>query len=132
MLKRILLGLGLALLPLAALAGVGGTHVVCDSGCQGGAVTFAAVAGTQRGVTISSATALTVPAGATAAFVSVQGTNNTSGICAYWQDDGTAPTASAGQPAASLWSAWYNIKSLPITFIAATGATCTLNASYYK
>lgn len=90
------------------------------------------VAGTQRGLAIASATALTIPATATAALISVAGTNNTSGVCAYWQDDGTNPTNAAGQPLAAGAYLVYNAVGLPIKLIAASGATCTANISYYK
>ncbi len=92
---------------------------------------LSAIAGTQTNVTISGATALTIPTNAIYAVISVIGTNNSSGVCAYWQDDGTAPTGSTGQPLASLGSLVYFVKSLPIKLIAATGASCTFTASYY-
>lgn len=91
-----------------------------------------ALAGTQRGAAMATATALTIPATATAALISVAGTNNTAGICAYWQDDGTVPTVSAGNPLAAGQYLPYNAVGLPIKLIAATGATCTFNAAYYK
>lgn len=91
-----------------------------------------AVAGTQRGVSMVTATALTIPATSTTALISVGGTNNASGICAYWQDDGTSPTGSAGNPLASGAYLPYNATGLPIKLIQATGATCTFNAAYYK
>lgn len=93
---------------------------------------LAAVAGTQRALSIATATSLTVPATATTAIIQAQGTNNTSGVCLYWQDDGTAPTASAGQQMAAGSVMLYKVTSLPIQLIAATGATCTATISYYK
>lgn len=91
-----------------------------------------AVAGTQRGLSIATATSLTVPATATVAVISAEGVNNSSGICLYWQDDGTAPTASAGQPMSALAVMVYKVTSLPIQLIAATSATCKANISYYR
>ena len=90
------------------------------------------VAGTQRGLSIASATGFTVPAGATMVLVQAQGTNNGSGVCLYWQDDGTNPTNAAGQIMAAGQSMWYTAAGLAAKFIAASGATCTLTASYYK
>ncbi len=94
--------------------------------------TLAAVAGTQRGTSIASATALTIPATATVALIQAQGTNNSSGVCLYWQDDGTNPTASAGLQMPAGTTMFYKVSLLPAKFIAATGASCTLTASYYK
>lgn len=89
------------------------------------------VAGTQVALSIASATALTVPAGATVAVIQAQGTNNSSGVCLYWQDDGTSPTGSAGQQMAAGATLTYAVAGLPIKLIAATGATCTATISYY-
>ncbi len=91
-----------------------------------------ALAGTQRGTSIASATALTIPMGATEALIQAQGSNNSAGVCLYWQDDGTNPTASAGQQMAAGASMYYKVSSLPIKLIAATGATCTITVSYYE
>lgn len=91
-----------------------------------------AVAGTQVGLAISSATALTVPSGATVALIQAQGTNNTSGQCLFWRDDGTNPTTTAGQALANGASMYYAIQGLPIKLIAASSATCTATISYYK
>ena len=94
--------------------------------------TLTIVAGTQTALTISSATALTVPATATTALVQAQGTNNTSGVCLYWRDDGTNPTGSVGQQMAAGATMFYHVTSLPIKMFAATGATCVATISYYK
>ncbi len=102
---------------------------VTDSTTSG---TLTIVAGTQRGLAIASATSLTVPATATTALIQAQGTNNSSGVCLYWQDDGTDPTASAGQQLAAGGSMYYHVASLPIKLFAATGATCVATISYYK
>lgn len=88
--------------------------------------------GQQTSVSLASATALTVPTGATLAVITVEGTNNGSGVCARWRDDGTAPTASAGNPLASLAVMSYQVTSLPIKLISATGATCSMDVSYYR
>lgn len=90
------------------------------------------VAGTQRGTSIATSTGMAIPSGATVALVQFQGTNNGSGVCAFWQDDGTAPTASAGIAApAYLPPIWIKTSSA-FKAIAATGATCTMTVSYYK
>lgn len=92
---------------------------------------LAAVAGTQRGTSIAGSTGLTIPSGATVALVQFQGTNNASGQCAFWQDDGTAPTATAGQAQPAYTQLWIKASS-SFAAIAATGATCTMTVSYYK
>ncbi len=93
--------------------------------------TLKALAGTQTSTSMATATALTIPTGAVYAIITVAGTNNSSGICAYWRDDGTSPTGSAGQPLAALNGIQYFVTSLPIKLIQATGASCTFTASYY-
>lgn len=110
----------------------GSLNVKPDSGAASAPYSPTALAGTQRSLAIASATALTIPATATMALISVAGTNNTSGVCAYWQDDGTSPTNAAGQPLAAGAYLPYNAAGLPIKLIAASGATCTANISYYK
>ncbi len=90
------------------------------------------VAGTQRGTSIASSTGMTIPTGATVALVQFQGTNNAGGVCAFWQDDGTAPTASAGIAAPAYLPPIWIKASAAFKAIAATGATCTMTVSYYK
>lgn len=92
---------------------------------------LAPVVGTQRGTAIASATGMTIPVGATVALVQFQGTNNGSGQCAFWQDDGTSPTGSAGQASPAYTPVWI-AASAAFKAIAATGATCTMTVSYYK
>ncbi len=89
------------------------------------------IAGTQRGTAIASSTGMTIPTGATVALVQFQGTNNASGQCAFWQDDGTAPTGTAGQASPAYTPIWIKA-SAGFAAIAATGATCTMTVSYYK
>lgn len=96
-----------------------------------GILALTPVAGTQTNLTISAATGLTVPAGATVALIQAQGTNNTSGQCLFWQDDGTAPTGSTGQALPAYQDFYYKATG-PIKLIAASGATCTATISYYK
>lgn len=109
--------------------------VTAGGGGGGVPVTPAAitpVAGTQRGLSIASSTALTVPGGATLAVIQAQGSNNSSGICLYWQDDGTAPTNSAGQGMSAVQTLVYKGSLSAIRLIAASGATCTATISYYQ
>lgn len=90
------------------------------------------VVGTQRGTSIASSTGMTIPTGATVALVQFQGTNNGSGQCAFWQDDGTAPTGTAGIAAPAYLPPIWIKASAGFKAIAATGATCTMTVSYYK
>ncbi len=94
------------------------------------------VAGAQRGVSIAASTALTIPSGATVAVVQVQGTGATSGgQCAFWQDDGTAPTATAGQilvPNQTITLSGVSMTAFRVIAASAAGAACTISASYYK
>ena len=113
----------------------GSLSVVTASPSGGTTVTpnpLTAVAGTQRGLSIAAATAPTIPATATYLLAQPQGTNNSSGVCLFWQDDGTDPTASAGQALSALQPLWRKVTSDGIKFIAATSATCTVTISYYK
>lgn len=111
-------------LPVTPLSG--STPLIVTSG----AVT--AIAGTQTGVAIASATAPTIPATATYILAQAQGTNNTSGVCLFWRDDGTNPTTSAGQALASGQAMWRKVTSDGIKFIQAASATCTVTLSYYR
>ena len=142
--NRILLALTLALavaIAGPAMAQTAATPVVpgyfSSNGCPPSVTTCfvptqAPIAGTQTSVSMATAQALTVPAKATLAIITVSGTNNTSGVCAFWQDDGTAPTGTTGQPLASLGGLTYFVKSLAtFKIIQATGASCTFTASYY-
>ena len=74
--------------------------------------------------TLAAATALTLPANATMAFIQV----DTAGV--RWRDDGTAPTASVGVQLASAGSFWYYGDLTKIEFIAVSGSP-VLNVSYY-
>lgn len=96
-----------------------------------------AVAGTQTGVSIVSATGLTVPTGANIAIITVEGTNNTAGVCARWRDDGTAPTSTVGNPLSANAVMVYQVvdssqNPLPIKLIQASGASCAMDVAYYK
>ncbi len=97
---------------------------------------WAPVAGTQTGVTISASTALTIPATATVAVVQAQGVGaTTGGQCAFWRDDGTAPTGTAGQvlvPNQSITLSGVSMTAFHIIAASGAGASCTMSASYYK
>jgi hypothetical protein len=75
--------------------------------------------------TLASATALTVPTGATIAEVCV----DTAPV--RYRDDGTAPTASVGMPAAAGTCFAYSGALAAIQFILASGSP-VLNVSYYR
>ena len=80
--------------------------------------------GYQQITSLSSATNLTVPAGATLALI-VPETQTV-----RWRDDGTAPTASVGMPVAANASFSYDGDLKKIQFIQATSGA-VLNISYY-
>lgn len=94
----------------------------------------------QYGVSIAAAVAPTIPDGALGVLVVPRGTNNSSGECLLWRDDGTNPTATVGNPVAQGQALWYYVKSSATSsapnssfkVIAASGATCTANFLYYK
>ena len=67
----------------------------------------------------------TIPAGATIAFVSIEG-----GECRY-RDDGTAPTATIGMPIYAGQALQYSGTLSAIQLIQ-TQATATANISFYK
>jgi len=94
------------------------------------------VVGTQRGLSIATSTALTIPTGATIAMVQAQGTGATvGGQCAFFQDDGTAPTATAGQilvPNQTIVLSGTSLTAFRVIAASGVGASCTLTASYYK
>lgn len=136
--KSFLLGVLLSGIASTAIAGypntVDGSQSVCDPQAPRNCIrpVLTSVAGTQRGLSIAAATALTIPAGATMAAIQPQGTNNTAGVCLFWQDDGTDPTAVAGMALGANATLFYVVGALPIKLIAATGATCTATIAYYK
>lgn len=81
--------------------------------------------GYQQIVGLVAATALTVPAGATIAYVSV------SGAAVRWRDDGTAPTASVGMPVGIGAQLSYSGSLSAVQFIQQS-ATATLDVAYYQ
>lgn len=80
--------------------------------------------GYQQITSLSAATALTVPTGATMALIVPE----TQAV--RWRDDGTNPTASVGMPVAVGESLNYDGDLSRIRFIQQT-ASATLNISYY-
>ena len=80
--------------------------------------------GYQQITSLSSSTALTVPAGAALALI-VPETQNV-----RWRDDGVAPTASVGMLVPANSSMSYDGDLKAIRFIAATSGAI-LNVSYY-
>lgn len=80
--------------------------------------------GYQQITSLSAATALTIPTGATMALI----TPETQAV--RWRDDGTNPTASVGMPVAVGESLNYDGDLSRIRFIEQT-ASAKLNISYY-
>ena len=80
--------------------------------------------GYQQITSLSAATALTVPAGATMALIAPL----TQGV--RWRDDGTNPTASVGMPVAAGTYLSYDGDLTAIRFIQTT-ASAELNITYY-
>lgn len=80
--------------------------------------------GYQQITSLSAATALTVPTGATMALIAPE----TQAV--RWRDDGTNPTASVGMPVAVGESLNYDGDLSRIRFIEQT-ASAKLNISYY-
>lgn len=80
--------------------------------------------GYQQITSLSAATALTVPSGATLALIVAE----TQAV--RWRDDGVNPTASVGMPMATGVSLSYDGDLKAIRFIQQT-ASATLNVSYY-
>lgn len=80
--------------------------------------------GYQRITNLSSATALTVPTGATRALIVAESQ------AVRWRDDGTDPTASVGMPVATSTYLSYDGDLSRIKFIEQT-ASATLNVTYY-
>lgn len=80
--------------------------------------------GFQQLTGMSSATALTVPAGARIAVLDAEAQN------VRWRDDGTAPTATVGMRIIADSEAVYSGNLAAIQFIAET-AGAILNVSYY-
>lgn len=76
-------------------------------------------------ITVSALSSLTVPTGATIAYISVE----TAAV--RYRDDGTAPTATVGMPVAIGQQLTYSGNLAAIQFIAQTG-TPVLDVSYYK
>lgn len=81
--------------------------------------------GYQQITAVSGTTALTPPAGATIAFITVEG------AAARYRDDGAAPTATVGMPLAVGQPLVYSGSLSAIKFIQQS-AGAILDVSYYK
>lgn len=81
--------------------------------------------GYQQITSLSSSTALTVPAGAFRALI----TPETQAV--RWRDDGTAPSATVGMPLAVAATLEYAGDLSALRFIEQT-ASAKINVSYYK
>lgn len=131
MMRRIILGLVMA---MAFAPALGQTPVLSGSlapcGASGTDRCFRpplawVPLGFQQLATLTSAVGLTVPAGATAAYVVCTGQPVT------WRDDGTAPTATVGIPLPVNTVLLYQGTLGAIQFIQTT-ATAVCNVAYYK
>lgn len=106
------------------LATVAAIFVACAAQAQ--VTTPRASAGTgQYALSVSSATSLTVPLGASTIYVCAE----TQAV--RYRDDGVAPTASTGIPIASGSCIWYSGPLSAIQFIAQTGSP-TIDVAYYR
>jgi hypothetical protein len=81
--------------------------------------------GYQQITSLSAATALTVPTGATSVLITVESQ------AVRWRDDGTNPTATVGMPLAVGQSIAYAGDLSLLKFIEQT-ASAKLNVSYYQ
>lgn len=86
--------------------------------------TALSIKGYQQIASLTSAVGLTVPEGATIALISPEGQ------AVRWRDDGTAPTASVGQPLAAGGELHYDVNLAAISFIE-QDAGAKLNVTYY-
>lgn len=88
------------------------------------------IANSFQQITPSTATALTVPSGATWAYITVEGQS------VRWRDDGTAPTSSVGWLLPVGAAMYYKVSgsSGPLSALQfiQTIATATIDVSYYK
>ena len=103
------------------------TQTTGGYGCMGTApAAQTPLAPSQEALGVTSATALTVPAGATTAVVTVEGAT------VRWRDDGTAPTASSGSLlAVGSVTTFYGASMKAVKFIQTVG-TATLDVAFYK
>lgn len=106
-------------LALATLLLLLATAAIADAGIR-----YAAL-GYQQISSLSAATALTVPTGATTAVITVEAQ------AVRYRDDGTVPTASVGMPVAVGGTLTYTGPLSKIKFIEQTSGA-TVNISYYK
>jgi hypothetical protein len=81
--------------------------------------------GYQQITSLSASTTLTIPEGARAAIIEAESQ------AVRWRDDGTAPTASVGQPLASGSDFLYTGKLSKLKFIE-QAASAKLNVCYYR
>lgn len=84
------------------------------------------VAGSQEALTVATATALTIPAGATIAWVTVEGQT------VRFRCDGTAPTASSGSLLAVGSRTEFRVNGITACKFIQTTATATLDVEYFS
>lgn len=113
--------------PMPVVTAAGAQLVTSGAGGGGSGSVAGAPLGYQQIVTatLATATPLTAPAGATVAYIVVEG------VDVRWRDDGVAPTATVGMllPAGATLS--YSGSLAVIEFIE-TAAGSILNISYYE
>lgn len=110
------------IVPAQSQSGASLKVVLPNVGTRNGPIT---PLGYQQITSLSSATALTVPTGATIAYVTVE----TQGV--RWRDDGTSPTASIGNPVAAGAQLVYSGNLSAIKFIQ-QAASATIDVAYYQ
>ena len=88
--------------------------------------TYSSAGASQYLLSVTTATALTPPAGSTIAEIC------TEAAAVRYRDDGTAPTASTGMPVAAGGCFQYAGPLAAIQFIAQTASSTTIDVSYYK
>jgi hypothetical protein len=82
--------------------------------------------GYQQITSLSSATALTIPAGAQYALITCEVAN------VRWRDDGSAPTASVGMILATGSTLVYEVGNLALIQFIQVSSGAILNVSYYR
>lgn len=84
------------------------------------------VAGSQEALGVVAATALTIPAGATVAWITIEGQT------VRFRCDGTAPTASSGSLLAVGSLTVFRVNGLAACKFIQTGATATIDVEYFS
>ncbi len=135
--RRIAILLAAVLFPTTAGAQTQVVPVyVCGTAQTGQAIFCSAalatpVSGAQYALLPTAATALTVPATAKFAWVTVEN-NGTYSASVNYTDDGTTPTSSVGHNICAGCSLWLPLASLAVVRVIQTAASAAIDVSYYK